>query len=95
MTKQIGAFEQFATTKPVIVAATATSILAAILCMNWPEGAAKREHRIETALGHGEVVEIAHADDGARVWAIKRDGKTIYFSNGGVVIDDQSKVGQP
>lgn len=95
MNKHVGALEQFATTKPMILGATVTSILAAILCMNWPEGAAKREHRIETALGHGEVVEIAHADDGARVWAVQRDGKTIYFSNGGVVIDDEPRVGQP
>lgn len=62
-----------------------------VAVLSWPESHSRRDKRISSALDKGEVVEIAETTDGARLWAVRREGKTIYFSKGSVAIDIKSE----
>ena len=73
---------------PIFTGSCAMLLLLIFAMPLLPEGAASRERRIDTALHEGETVEIAKAGDGARLWAVRRGGKTIYFSKGSVAIDE-------
>lgn len=52
-----------------------------------PESAVHREQRLDGELAAGDVAKVAEAPDGATVWAVRREGRTIYFSKGAVAID--------
>lgn len=79
--------------RPLAAAGCILGIILLVAVLNWPEGAAGKERRIAAALESGEIVEVARADDGARLWAVRRDGKTIYFSKGSVAIDGDGEEG--
>jgi hypothetical protein len=52
-----------------------------------PENPASREREIRQELADGKVAEVASAPDGAKIWAVRREGRTIYFSKGAMVME--------
>lgn len=52
-----------------------------------PESPAAKERDIQKDLARGEVAQIAKSPDGATVWAVQRDGRTIYFSKGSIAVE--------
>lgn len=63
----------------------AASVLLVMIVM--PEGRASRDREIQRDLEAGRVAEIAESPDGAKVWAVEREGKTIYFSKGSLAVE--------
>jgi len=75
--------------RPITAVVCALALVLVLTTLLWPESVARRERRIAEQLDRGSVVEIARGEDGARLWAVRRDGRTIYFSKGSVAIDDE------
>lgn len=63
----------------------AASVLLVMIVM--PEGRDSRDREIQRDLEAGRVAEIAESPDGAKVWAVEREGKTIYFSKGSLAVE--------
>lgn len=84
---------RFVLSRPIVALAGFAAILCIMTIMLWPEGVEGRDERIASELAKGEIVEIARADDGARLWAVRRSGRTIYFSKGSVAIDGEERLG--
>lgn len=66
--------------------------LVAIAAM-MPESAVHRDKRVDGELDAGDVAKVAEAPDGATVWAVRREGRTIYFSKGAVAIEQPMQAG--
>lgn len=58
-----------------------------VLWLFAPNQKAAEEVRIHNELQAGDITKIAEAPDGATIWAVQRDGKTIYFSKGSIAIE--------
>lgn len=82
-----------AAARPLTACITLMLIVLTTGALVWPESSAKRERRIAEQLDKGAVVEIAKGEDGAQLWAVRRDGRTIYFSKGSVAIDGEEEQG--
>lgn len=82
-----------AAARPLTSLACLMALVLTLCALAWPESTAGRERRIAEQLDKGAVVEIAKGEDGARLWAVRRDGRTIYFSKGSVAIDDEEEQG--
>lgn len=59
-----------------------------------PESRSSRENRIQKDLESGKVVEIAEGEDGAKLWAVEREGHVIYFSKGSVAVTPPEQQGE-
>ena len=58
-----------------------------------PESPVHRDRRVDGELEAGDVAKVAEAPDGATVWAVRREGRTIYFSKGAVAIEQPTQTG--
>ena len=63
------------------------SVTMMLVLMILPESRASRDRDIERDLAAGRVAEIAESPDGAKVWAVEREGRTIYFSKGSLALE--------
>jgi ligand-binding sensor domain-containing protein len=76
-------------------AITCVAIICCLLVVAiMPESRSRREDRIQNDLDSGKVVEIAEGEDGAKLWAVEREGHVIYFSKGSVAVTEPTDQGQ-
>lgn len=57
-----------------------------------PDTVREKEAKISRDLESGRIAKVAEAPDGATIWAVQREGKTVYFSKGAIVIPSEDSV---
>ena len=72
---------------PLAIFAIVGFIMALALCVwaAWPSSPASEAARIESELESGKIAKVAEAPDGATIWAVRREGRTMYFSKGSLI----------
>jgi len=73
---------------PMMLGAIVTMAIFLIILALQPSRMDRLDSDLSKALSQGAVTKVAQAPDGATLWAIKRGGKVVYFSNGSVAVAD-------
>jgi hypothetical protein len=76
---------------PMVTASSCLAGFVAAILVLMPTSMAEKDKELRSDLASGEVVKVAEAPDGATVYAVKREGHTIYFSKGAVAIPDEAQ----